>query len=216
MYRTVFFKSTLFFLLVACQSGEIPSLPYYNTPDFSPIFIQNQTDYQQQISHTIAPFSMTNQHGQIISERTIEGKIHVANFMFTRCTSICPKMTNNLKEIQQAFRNETDVQMLSFSVTPWLDSVPALQNFSESYDITAKNWHLLTGNTNEIYRLARQSYFAEEALGFTKDSTDFLHTERVLLIDKNKHIRGVYNGTLRLEMDQLKKDILTLKQKQGF
>lgn len=211
MYRTVFFKGLLLLILWGCYSEENNALPYYNTPDFTPIFIESKEAYKQKISHSIAPFSMTNQHGKTITEKEIKDKIHVANFMFTRCTSICPRMTNNLKVLQQTFEKDEEVALLSFSVTPWLDSIPVLKSFAASYDITAKNWHLLTGNTEEIYRLARQSYFAEEALGFTKDSTDFLHTERVLLVDKNQHIRGVYNATLPLEINQLKEDVLTLK-----
>ena len=212
MSRIVFINCVFIIFFLGCQEPKQSSLPYYNTPDFTPIFIESKTEYQQKISHRIAPFSMTDQHGLYITNQHIKDKIHIANFMFTRCTSICPRMTNNLKVIQETFKADDDLVMLSFSVTPWLDSVPELQRFSERYEITSKNWHLLTGTTDEIYRLARQSYFAEEALGFTKDSTDFLHTERVLLVDKNKHIRGVYNATLPLEIEQLQQDILNLKK----
>ena len=209
--RTVFFNCCLGFSLWSCGSDPA-SLPYYNSPDFTPIFTQNPA---QRITHTIGAFTMINQHGRRFTEQDISDKIHVANFMFTRCTSICPIMTNHLSKVASTFENDENVALLSFSVTPWMDSVPQLQNFAKSYAITAKNWHLLTGNTSAIYSLARKSYFAEEELGFTKDSTDFLHTERVLLVDQNQHIRGVYNATLPLEITQLIADISLLKREEN-
>ena len=150
---------------------------------------------------------MTDQHGKTVTHKDIEGKIHVANFIFTSCASICPVMTKHMKIIEGAFKDKPGVVILSYSVTPWIDSVPRLRKFALTNNITSPNWHLLTGNKSEIYTLARQSYFAEEDLGFTRDSTEFLHTEHVLLIDKTKRIRGIYNGTLQLEIEQLKKDI---------
>ena len=108
---------------------------------------------------------------------------------------------------------QKDVVMLSYSVTPWIDSVPKLKSYTQDYEITKREWHFLTGKTSDIYTLARKSYFAEEDLGFTKDSTDFLHTEHVLLIDQALKIRGVYNGTLPLEITQLAKDIELLLEK---
>ncbi|MCA6438439.1 MAG: SCO family protein, partial [Chitinophagaceae bacterium] len=163
---------------------------------------------------TIAAFSFTDQHNQIINNQSINNKIHVANFIFTSCGSICPKMTNNLKLVDSAFANDKDVVLLSYSVTPWIDSVPRLKLFANNYKITNPNWHLLTGDKSSIYTLARKSYFAEEDLGFTKDSTEFLHTEHTMLVDRNGRIRGIYNGTLQLEIEQLIKDIQLLKKEE--
>lgn len=185
-------------------------LPYYNTPAFSPEFFSSQTKATEKINHTIGSFSMTDQHGKKITQTDIEGKIHVANFIFTSCGSICPVMTKNMKPVQDAFKNDTGVVILSFSVTPWIDSVPRLKMYAVNNEITSPNWHLLTGDKAEIYNLARRDYFAEEDLGFTKDSSDFLHTEHVLLIDRTKRIRGIYNGTLQLETEQMIKDIREL------
>ena len=201
-------------LLVACSNPQTPDvdLPYYNAPDFTPIFLANAQEVSQKISHTIGPFALTDQHGQRITERDITGKIHVANFIFTSCGSICPFMTKHLKLAQDAFRTDINVVLLSYSVTPWIDSVARLRTFAVRNKIDSPNWHLLTGSKGEIYTLARRSYFAEEALGFTRDSTEFLHTEHVLLIDKNRRIRGIYNGTLQLEAEQLIQDIRQLKE----
>nr|WP_240625846.1 SCO family protein [Spirosoma pollinicola] len=119
-------------------------------------------------------------------------------------------MTNLLKAVQDTFRNEPKVQLLSFSVTPWLDSVPQLRRYAKSKGINSTKWHLLTGNRSRIYDLARKSYFAEEAIGFTKDSSEFLHTEHLILVDQTRRIRGIYNGTLPLDIDKLIADIQTL------
>jgi len=117
-------------------------------------------------------------------------------------------MTENLKEVSNTFN---DVVLLSFTVTPWIDNVAKLKKYTIAKNIANPNWHFLTGPQSAIYKLARTSYFAEEDMGFTKDSTEFLHTEHILLIDKNKRIRGIYNGTLKLETEQLIKDIRQLQ-----
>ena len=205
MSKTVFFKFILLSVLfVGCSQPE--SLPFYNSPDFKPLFLRAQ-NAQKEVPHKIASFAFKNQLDQIIGTKDVLGKIHIANFMFTQCGSICPTMTNNLKRLEERFMEQKDVVMLSYSVTPWIDSVPKLKSYTQDYEITKKEWHFLTGKTSDIYTLARKSYFAEEDLGFTKDSTDFLHTEHVLLVDQDLKIRGVYNGTLSLEITQLGKDI---------
>lgn len=186
-------------------------LPYYNTPDFSPQFI-SESEAQEKINHQIGDFSFIDQHHQAVSQKNVEGKIHVANFFFTSCGLICPKMTNNMKLVQKEFSSDNNVAILSFSVTPWIDDATKLNEYAKLNEINSMNWHLLTGNKTAIYQLARQSYFAEEELGFTKDSTEFLHTEHFLLIDKSKRIRGIYNGTLELDVQQLIADIKTLKK----
>lgn len=188
-------------------------MPYYNTPDFTPQFI-NANEAGQKITHRLAPFLFQDQDGESISNKTIGGKIHVANFMFTSCGSICPKMTDNLAAVSKAFEKDSAVVLLSYSVTPWIDTKEKLADYKKRKGISNKAWHFLTGDKSRIYNLARQSYFAEEDLGFTKDSTEFLHTEHVLLVDGSGRIRGIYNGTLQLEMEQLVKDIYMLKKQE--
>ncbi|AKD58162.1 SCO family protein [Spirosoma radiotolerans] len=213
MWRTVFSGSSvvaIILLLIACGKETSPKLPYYNTPDFSPIFVESASELAEKIPHTISNFSFRDQNGVTISEKDIEGKIHVADFFFTSCGSICPRMTKHMKLVEKAFPANKNVVLLSYSVTPWIDSVSRLKAYSRANNIQSENWHLLTGSKAAIYQLARQSYFAEEELGFTKDSTEFLHTEHFLLVDKQKRIRGIYNGTLELEMQQLIADIQSL------
>jgi len=218
MYQTVFLKNKssviivlMIFLVWSCTSPQKQSLPYYQTPDFTPLFL-SKAEANEKITHRIGPFQAIDQKGNIVTESTLSGKIHVANFIFTRCGSICPIMTENLKNVANAFSKDTQVVLLSFSVTPWIDSVSRLDAFAKAHKLDYDQWYLLTGSQGAIYKLARQSYFAEEDLGYTRDSTEFLHTEHVLLVDRDRRLRGIYNGTLQLEMEQLVKDILVLKK----
>lgn len=150
--------------------------------------------------------------GKNVTNETLNGKIYIANFMFTICPSICPKMTHNLMQIQKKFIDDPSVFLVSHTVMPWIDSVVQLKKYGENEGINPQKWHLLTGDAGKIYDLARKSYFAEERIGYTKDSTDFLHTEHVLLVDGKRRLRGVYNGTLPLDMNRLEEDILVLKK----
>lgn len=192
------------------QSDQL--IPFYNTSDFTPIWLTNSDDVNQKITHRIADFSFLDQTDSLITQNTVTGKIHVANFFFTTCPNICPKITNLLKTVQDTFRHDPRLIILSFSVTPWLDSVSQLRRYANQKGIISEKWHLLTGERGRIYDLARRSYFAEEAIGFTKDSTEFLHTEHLILIDQNRRIRGIYNGTLPLDISHLIADIQTLLQ----
>ncbi len=209
------FLSIASLIFYSCKdNGKIEHLPYYNTPNFTPLFINSEDSINKMVPHHISNFSFKDQNDQDITQKDVEGKIHVADFFFTSCGSICPVMTNHLKKIDSVYKDDQNIVLLSYSVTPWLDDVKVLKDYAERYHVKNPNWHFLTGSKAEIYTLARQSYFAEEDLGFTKDSTNFLHTEHFLLIDKNKRIRGIYNGTLELEIDQLIKDIAILKKEE--
>ncbi len=199
-------------LLAACRSAPKPKdkLPFYNTPDFTPVWLNPQDESYKTI-HTIGPFSFTNQAGQTISNSNTRGKIYVANFFFTSCNAICPKMMDNLAKVQEAFVNDDRVRILSHSVTPRQDSVAALLSYANKHHIDSKRWWLLTGNKPAIYQLARQAYFADDETGFNKGVNEFLHTENFVLIDTKGRIRGVYNGTLALEVQNLVKHIKLLE-----
>ena len=196
----------------SCKEKEDASqLPFYNTPDFTPQWLSvNDKDYNA--IHTIAPFSFTDQTGRTITNAFVYGKIYVANFFFTTCGSICPKMTFHLKKVQDAFTNATDVMILSHSVLPEVDSIAKLKEYEEQMGINGKQWLLLTGSKDKIYSLARQSYFADEEIGFNKRSNEFLHTENCVLVDKKGRIRGVYNATLELEINKLIEHIKLLQK----
>ena len=201
-YKVLF----VFYLFLSCNN-EGEQLPFYISPDFTPTFEEPKTG-----SHKIKHFVFTNQDGLPFGSDNLNGKIHIANFMFTSCTNICPIMTTNMTEVEKMFENNQNIQLVSFTVTPWIDNPDLLKRYKQEFTMNSSNWNFLTGNKSDIYRLARKSYFAEEEIGFTKDSTDFLHTEHFLLVDKAMRIRGIYNGTLRLEMQQLIKDIHLLNK----
>ena len=210
MYRIAYLllSSVLFW---GCSDQEKINLPYYNEPDFTPIFLKEKSEIERKITHKIGNFSFLNQDSIAINQNVIDNKIHVANFIFTSCGSICPTMTKHLKIVSDSLKNEEDIVFLSYSVTPWIDKPSVLRKYLETNKIQNKNWQFLTGDKNKIYTLARKSYFAEEDIGFSKDSTEFLHTEHFVLVDKTKRIRGIYNGTLKLEMEQLISDIRNLE-----
>lgn len=212
-------KNSLFLLLImvaGCKakpkSDALP-LPFINKPDFTPEWIE-KGDRAYDSIHRIPAFSFTNQNGETITEKTVEGKIYVADFIFTRCGSICPKMTTNMGLLQKKFKDDEEVLFLSHSVTPQMDSVPVLKKYAEDKGVISGKWHLLTGNVDDIYRLAKKEYYAGDTIGYYQTGNEFLHTENFILVDKHRRIRGVYNGTLALEMERLSDDIATLKKEE--
>jgi protein SCO1/2 len=212
-----FFLTLIILLIVTCKntkkelvSSRVANLPYYNEASFTPKWIATQSDALKSF-HQIPNFNFTNQDGEKITQKTFEDKIYVTDFFFTTCPGICPKMTANMDILQKEFVNDASVLLLSHSVTPTIDSVAQLKKYALDKNI-GKNWHLVTGDKKEIYDLGRQFYFVEEDLGTPKGTDDFLHTENFVLVDKNKHIRGIYNGLNTNAIQQLIADIKTLKK----
>ncbi len=184
------------------------TLPVYNTEDFSPVWDLTETSNQ----HTIAPFSFTDQNGNSFGSKELEGKIYAVDFFFTTCPGICPRLTANFGKVQEAFKNDANVMLVSFSVTPETDIPAVLNAYAKNHNVNYSQWRLLTGEQTEIYTLARRSFFADDDLGGKKDENDFLHTENVLLIDSHKRIRGIYKGTYPLETEKLIKEIGILEK----
>ncbi len=199
------FILAMILITTSCQNAK-ELLPFYNSPDFTAEWIK-PSDQNFHSIHTIDTFSLQSQRGHIITKDSLNGTIYVANFFFTSCGSICPKMTNNLSVLQEAFINNPQVKLVSFTVMPEKDSVDALKKYGEKHHIDPDKWFLITGNKERIYQLGRQSYFSEKRLGMQKDSSDFLHTESMLLIDKAGRIRGIYNATLSQDVVRAKSDI---------
>jgi len=199
----------LLFLFGCKSKPKELSLPFINKPDFTPEWIEKQDAAYQSI-HTIPSFSFTDQDGKTVTQKTVDGKIYVADFFFTRCGSICPKMTSNMAILQEKFKNNNDVLLLSHSVTPSMDSVPVLRRYAEKKGVVSGKWFLLTGKEEDIYSLAKKQYYAGDTIGYYQTGNEFLHTENFILLDKHRRIRGVYNGTLTLEIERLAEDINTL------
>jgi protein SCO1/2 len=208
----------LFFFLSLLACNEIPpnesrveTLPYYREATFTPHWM-DPNDEALDTFHRISPFNLLNQDGKPVTEETFEDKIFVVDFFFTFCPGICPKMTANMKVLQEEFLNDDDVLLLSHSVTPGRDSVSVLEEYAEEKGVLSHKWHLVTGVKQEIYKLGRKDYFVEESLGLDKDEDEFLHTENFVLIDKKRHIRGIYNGLNKTAVNQLIADIKTLEK----
>ena len=203
------------FLLSSCRSKNqgnpvIVNPPYYVDSNYSAVWL-DLNDTSIDTVHQIADFEFVNQDSNTVNQNTFKGKIYVANFFFSICPGVCPKMTNNLHRIQDEFEANDGVLIASHSVMPWVDSVARLKEYAELNNIESEKWHLLTGDKEKIYEIARNSYFADEGFGKAiTEANDFLHTESIVLIDQNRHIRGIYNGTLPLDMTRLIEDIYLL------
>lgn len=203
-----YYKILLIIILISCSKKQNFELPYFITSDFTPYWINSKT--LKIDTHKISDFKLINQNNEEITRENLKGKIYVSNFFFTSCPSICPKMTYNIKIIEEEFKNQEGIIILSHSVTPWIDTPEVLKKYEKNYNIDGSIWNLVTGEKKIIYDLARNSYFAEENFGLINNENDFIHTELVFLIDKKSHIRGVYNGTLKVEMKRLIEDIKLL------
>ena len=204
------------FLFSACgelteTQSRVEILPYYSEATFTPNWLRPD-DTSLEEFHQIPPFTLINQKGKTITEKDFEGKIYVTDFFFTICPGICPKMTANMTVLQDEFEDDDEVLLLSHSVTPERDSVSRLKDYADLKGVNSDKWHLVTGDRQHIYNLGRKWYFVEENLGLQKEDDDFLHTENFVLIDKNRHIRGIYNGLNAVAIKQLIADIKTLKE----
>lgn len=160
--------------------------------------------------HRVGEFRMTDQLGNVITSKDWEGKIVVADFFFTSCATICPGMTKSLKRVQDAYRVDKDIIITSFTVDPESDSASALNEYAKKYGVSDDRWHLLTGDKKEIYRLARNG-FKIVATDGDGGPGDFIHSEKLVLLDRTQRIRGYYDGTSEKEVNKLLKDIKKLR-----
>jgi protein SCO1/2 len=212
----------LFIVIISCkeepkknhikvdETSRVESLPYYNDESFTPHWITPNSPQEQEF-HKIPDFKLVNQLGDTLSQKTFDSKIYITDFFFTSCPGICPQMTNSMVALQEKFKDDDLILFLSHSVTPTIDTVEELNKYANRFGVIANKWHLVTGDKTDIYNLGRNEYFVENDLGIPKDINDFLHSENFLLIDKNKHIRGIYNGLNRASMAQLVIDIKALE-----
>ena len=160
--------------------------------------------------HKISDFNLTNQNGKEITQANYKDKIYVADFFFTTCQDICPVMTKNMYQLQEELKNDNEVLLLSHTVIPEVDTVEQLKEYAIENNVDDSKWNLVTGDKKQIYELARKSYLAVEDSNFNE--FDMIHTENFMLIDKEKQIRGFYDGTNSEEINRLLKDIEILKQ----
>lgn len=185
-------------------------LKVYNPVDVNPSLVHESIKHITK-DHKIADFKLINQNGKTITQKDYQNKIYIADFFFTRCTNICIAMAYNMSELQEFYKDDNDIMFLSHSVTPVIDSVSVLKKYAEEKGVIDGKWNVTTGSKKHIYNLARKSYMAviEEGDG---GEDDFIHTEQFILVDKERRIRGFYDGTDRKDMEKLKEDITLLKQ----
>lgn len=197
---------TVFYNLLSVDK----KLKIYNPVDVNPRLVDPSIRFKK-INHKIADFSLINQNGDTITNKDYDGKIYVADFFFTRCQSICIPMAYNMGQLQAHYKNDPDIMFLSHSVTPVVDSVSVLKKYAEDKGVIDGKWNVTTGDKKEIYRLARRSYFAVLDDGDGGED-DFIHTEQFILVDKDRRIRGFYDGTKKEDMKKIISDISLLKE----
>lgn len=199
----IFSIITLYLFYSALKPSK--TLPIFNPADVNPELVDTTVQYISKY-HTIADFSFVNQNGKTITQKDYEGKIYVADFFFTTCGSICPKMTTNLVEVQKAIKNNPKVMLLSHTVFPETDSVSVLKEYALKNGVIDSKWNLVTGDKKEIYAMARKSYLAVK-LGRPEQLYDMVHTENFVLVDAKRRVRGFYDGTKKEDIKRLVEDI---------
>ncbi|EPR69633.1 SenC [Cyclobacterium qasimii M12-11B] len=192
------------------EQVAIEALPYYEEATFTPQWFSTKEEIPEDF-HQIPKFSLVNQLGDSLTEEVFDNKISIVNFFFTTCPGICPKMMANMDLVQEQLKENEKLQLLSYSVTPEMDGVPELKEYAEKNGIMSDNWYLITGERDVIYELGRNQFFVEEDMGLEKGPDDFLHTENILLIDGERHIRGIYNGLNKTAINQMIADVETLQ-----
>lgn len=217
---SIFFVGLLVVIFIAIYTLlNRRTLPIITPRDVNPELVDSLVQHIG-YNHKIAPFAFTNQNGKKITNKDYEGKIYVADFFFTTCQTICPKMTDNMVWLQNKIKDNPKVKLLSHSVFPDEDTVEVLKKYAKEKGVIDEKWNLVTGNQKEIYKIARQSYLVVKT-GKPEELYDMVHTENFVLVDQKGRIRGFYNGlnidkTVKGEknLTQLVEDIEFLSEKE--
>jgi len=183
--------------------GGVEDLPYYDSRDFTPRWAP--------AAHRISEFSLLSQTGAPFTDQDLTGRVHIASFIYTRCSAVCPTLVANLRRVDRAVAGPA-LRFVAYSVTPDLDTPNVLADFGREHSLDPARWILVTGDRSQIYRLARESYFADDdrIRATIAEPGAFLHTEKVVLVDRDGRLRGVYDATQGFEMDKLIEDVRRL------
>ena len=203
----IFSAAAVYMFYVILKPIEV--LPIYQPAEVNEKLVDSSIIHVAKY-HKISDFKLTNQNGKEITQANYKDKIYVADFFFTTCQDICPVMTKNMYQLQEELKNDNEVLLLSHTVIPEVDTVEQLKEYAIENNVDDSKWNLLTGDKKQIYELARKSYLAVEDSNYSE--YDMIHTENFMLIDKEKQIRGFYDGTNSEEINRLLKDIEILKQ----
>lgn len=198
-------------------AADQPNLPVIQPTDLKKELVDPSL-LQKGIGHRIGNFSFQNQHGEIVTLDSVKGRVFVAEYFFTTCGTICPKMTEQMTRVQAAFRGNEKVKILSFTVNPAYDTVEIMNAYAKKYDALPGQWHFLTGTKEDLYQLARTSFFVlkpAEAANLGDVGSDFIHTNNFVLVDQQLRIRGYYDGTDPESVSQLIEAMEWLIEEEG-
>lgn len=160
------------------------------------------------VLNDVRPFSFQRQDGQQVTEKDIKGKVYIAEFFFTTCPGICPKMNTNMRAVYEKFKNKDNFLILSHTVDPENDTIARLKVYADSLGADVKNWWFLTGTKEALYKAARESYILDDPQNNAIDIKEqFLHTQFFALVDKNGRVRGIYDGLKKSELTKLNADV---------
>jgi protein SCO1/2 len=197
----------IWFLKTKNEQQPLRTLPYFGPKKYQ---ADSDTNY-----HRVKPFMFTNQFNEKVTEETVANKIYVTDFFFTTCQSICPIMSNELERVYKEFKKREDFLILSHTVAPEEDSVNVLMDYAKLHDVNDKKWLFLTGEKKHLYDMARTSYLLDSEQGSGGDD-DFVHTQNFALVDKERHIRGFYDGTDSVDINRLIIDIKLLLEEYDY
>ncbi len=196
---------SLMFVFIACGENKLPIYGdrkvEMKTIDGKPVA---DTIYQ-----TVPDFEFTNQEGKLINQDIVKDKIYIADFFFVTCSTICPRMKKNLLKVYETFKDNPEIMLLSHTIDPEHDSVSVLHDFASRLGADSKQWLFLTGNREKIYELAEHGYYAT-ALADSTEPGGYVHSGGLILVDKKRRVRGIYDGTVESATSQLILDITTL------
>lgn len=187
-------------ILFSCTTETTKKLPILGRHNY----VQTETGIDT-VYHTIRSFSFIDQDSAIVTNNTFDGKIYVADFFFTSCPSICPLMKVQLLRVYDIYKDNPEVGILSHSIDPEYDSVSVLKEYANRLDVKSSTWHFVTGVKDSIYSMAQTAYYVG-----VRDDGSFEHSGKFILVDKNRHVRGVYNGTEEKSVDKLLADMKVL------
>lgn len=192
--KTIFYIAFFCFLVIAFYVVLISVIPGFSKSKFPPIGL-------------VQPFSFTNQDGKTVTEKDVTGKVYLANYFFTTCKSVCPRMNAEVKKVYEHFKNEPGFLILSHTSDPETDSAETLKEYARSMGVTGSNWIFLTGRKDSLYRQARLSYKIDDPNNNVKDiEDDFLHTQFLALVNKKGEVVKIYDGLKHREVVELIKD----------
>ncbi len=189
------------FALLVFSCSQEKKLPYLGRHTAQTVNGKTDTIY-----HQIPPFKFLNQDSVWVSEKDLEGKIYIADFFFTTCPTICPKMKTQLLRIYERYANKDEIRILSHSIDPDFDKPHVLKQYANRLQVKAPRWNMLTGDKKAIYTLGEKSYMVT-AQEDKNEVGGFVHSGAFILVDKQRHVRGVYDGTKEEEVNHLIEDL---------